>query len=106
MSVVIIAFAVFFDASLEFLALSIKGLMFFKIGSIGRGTPITPVEATATSFSLIFKYSATDLHIAFAFSIPSLLQVFAFPELHIIAFAFPFFKFSLLTIILAPQTLF
>ena len=56
-----------------------------RIGSISRGWPITPVEATTTSSGEICRASAVKALILSAISIPSALQVLAFPLLQITA---------------------
>ena len=76
------------------------------IGPSGSGWPITPVEATTTSFAAIFSACAALLHIAAAISRPSALHVFALPELHKIARARPFCRCSRVTMSGAPLTLF
>ena len=72
------------------------------IGPSGSGWPITPVEATTTSFAAIFSACAALLHIAAAISRPSALHVFALPELHKIARARPFCRCSRVTMSGAP----
>ena len=77
-----------------------------RIGSMGSGSPITPVEATITSFSATPVIRAARPHILRAFCSPSALQVFALPLLTTTACAVPSAKCSLVTAIGAPLTLF
>ena len=78
----------------------------FAIGVMSRGCPITPVDATTTSFLLMPVYISVSSHICSAISMPLALHVFAFPLLQIIAFALPFLIFSFVTAIGAPLTRF
>ena len=57
------------------------------MGSMLSFSPITPVEATITSFASIPVCSCTRAHIFSAISIPSALQVLALPLLQIMALA-------------------
>ena len=77
-----------------------------SIGSRGRVWPMTPVEATTTSWGSIPRAWAVSWHMAWAFSTPSALQVLALPELQITALAKPFSMFFLVTRIGAPLTRF
>ena len=85
-----------------------SALILSLIGSIGNGCPITPVDATITSSSAIPSSFAASSHIICAFSTPSALQVFAFLLFAITALALlpDFARFSFVTIIGAPFTLF
>ena len=64
----------------------------WAMGSMGSTWPMTPVEATTTSWGEIPKAWAAKSHMAWAFSTPSALQVLALPELQITAWAKPFFQ--------------
>ena len=55
------------------------------MGAMGSGCPMTPVEATTTSFAAIPSASARRLLMVSAISMPSALQVLAFPLLQITA---------------------
>ena len=59
------------------------------IGLIFNGCPITPVEATITSSLSMPRASAVSPHIFSAISIPSALQVLAFPLFTMTACAMP-----------------
>ncbi len=76
------------------------------IGSIGSTCPMTPVEATITSFGRSPSASAVSEHIFMAFCTPSALQVLALPLLQMTACAPPSFRFSFVTRIGAPLTRF
>ena len=78
----------------------------FSIGVRSMGCPITPVDATMTSFAGIPVKRDVRSHMAAAFSTPSALQVLAIPLLQITARALPFFKCSRVTVMGAPQTRF
>ena len=67
---------------------------------------MTPVEATNTFSTSIFKVSAAHCASNFAFSISFGLHAFAFPELTITAWLNPFDKCSFVTRIGAAFTLF
>jgi len=80
--------------------------MLSSINETGKGTPITPVEATATSDGEIEKASAASLAMRFAASIPACpVHALALPELAIMARNFPPAIFSRLTCTLAAHTL-
>ena len=83
-----------------------RSAILFAIGSIDKGCPITPVEATITSVALTFVVSATSLHICSAISIPFALQVFALPLLQITAWAIPSLILFFVTVRGAPFTKF
>ena len=51
------------------------------MGSMGSTWPMTPVEATTTSWGSMPRAWAAKSHMAWAFSTPSALQVLALPEL-------------------------
>ena len=75
-------------------------------GAISIGRPITPVEAITISSGVSPSASAASLLTLFAISMPSALQVLAFPLLQITACAFPSFKCSFVTVMGAPFTRF
>ena len=74
------------------------------IGAIGRGCPMTPVEATSTSCACSPSACAVSSHICSAMSMPSALQVFALPLLQISAWALPSARCALVTVSGAPFT--
>ena len=59
------------------------------MGSMGSTWPMTPVEATTTSWGSMPRAWAAKSHMAWAFSTPSALQVLALPELQMTALAAP-----------------
>ena len=76
------------------------------IGSMGSTWPITPVEATTTSWGAMPRAWAVRSHMAWAFSSPSALQVLALPELQMTALAVPSAMFFWVTRMGAPFTRF
>ena len=76
------------------------------MGSRGSTWPMTPVEATTTSWGAMPKALAASWHMASAFSTPSALQVLALPELQMTAFAVPSARFFWVTKMGAPFTRF
>ena len=84
-SVVMIAFTALSLPSAE--SPFASSFIWLSIGSIGSTWPITPVDATITSFGSIESSAAASSHIFCAFSTPSALQVLAFLLLAITAFA-------------------
>ena len=74
------------------------------MGARSMEGPITPVEATITSFSSIPSAAAVRRHMASAFSTPSAAQVLAMPLLQITARATPFSRCRAVTAIGAPFT--
>ena len=103
-SVVIIASAASVPPSFEMLFA--RAAILFSIGSIGRICPITPVEATITSFSSMPSASAARAHIFSAFKAPSKLQVLALPLFAITALAVPFSRCFFVTSIVEDLTRF
>ena len=76
------------------------------MGSMGSTWPMTPVEATTTSWGSMPRAWAAKSHMAWAFSTPSALQVLALPELQMTALAAPSAMFFWVTRMGAPFTRF
>ena len=77
-----------------------------SMGSMGSTWPMTPVEATTTSWGSMPRAWAAKSHMAWAFSTPSALQVLALPELQMTALAAPSAMFFWVTRMGAPFTRF
>ena len=103
-SVVRIARAASADPVLEMLPAS-SGIAFSN-GSIGSGTPITPVAAGSTSSALMPRHSAAICVAFSAISSPSGVHVLAFPLLQSTACAVPLARCLFVTAICAAFTLF
>ena len=76
------------------------------IGVMLSGWPMTPVDATTTSSARIPRASAVKLLICSAMSMPSALQVLAFPLLQMTACAVPSAMCVFVTVRGAPFTRF
>ena len=76
------------------------------MGSMGSTWPMTPVEATTTSWGSMPRAWAAKSHMVWAFSTPSALQVLALPELQMTALAAPSAMFFRVTRMGAPFTRF
>ena len=76
------------------------------IGAMSSGCPMTPVDATTISFGEMPRACAARSLIFSAISIPSALQVLAFPLLQITACAVPSARCFFVTVSGAPFTRF
>ena len=76
------------------------------MGSMERGWPMTPVEATTTSSAKMPSASAVSAQVFCAISTPLALQVLALPLLQMMALALPSATCLRVTVMGAPNTLF
>ena len=83
-----------------------RGGMPEAMGAMGSGCPMTPVEATTTSFAAMESASARRPLMVSAISMPSALQVLALPLLQMTAWALPSAMWLFVTVRGAPLTRF